>query len=159
MFILSLKSLKGKMFLLVAAVVAAAAVFVIMNADNTQVQASQSGNIIDFSADSDESRMNFISQAGYTVAPEPLSVNEIVIPQEFDETYTQYNLLQTESGFDLKKYSGCTVKKWTYKVTDYPGYENSEAIQLTLLVYKGKIIGGDICSTEIDGFMLPLLKK
>ncbi|MBQ8210375.1 MAG: DUF4830 domain-containing protein [Clostridia bacterium] len=159
MFILSLKSLKGKMLLLVAAVVAAVIVLVIMNSGNTPAQASQADSILNFSADTQENRLNFISQIGYTVENEPISVKEVLIPSEFDEIYTQYNQLQLESGFDLSSYSGCAVKKWTYKVTDYPGYENSDAIQLTLLVYKGKIIGGDICSTELDGFMLPLFTK
>ena len=51
---------------------------------------------------------------------------------------------------------GCAVKKWTYILTDYPGYEDKDCIRLNLLVYKGKVIGGDICSVELDGFMTGL---
>lgn len=159
MFLLSLKSLKGKMILLTAAVIAAVIVLVIINSGNTHAQASQTDSTLDFSAGTENERLNFISQLGYTTEKEPLSVKEVLIPSEFDETYTQYNTLQLQSGFDLSHYKGCIVKKWTYKVTDYPDYETSDAIQLTLLVYRNKIIGGDICSTELDGFMLPLFTE
>ena len=54
---------------------------------------------------------------------------------------------------------GCTVKKWTYILTDYPGYEEKDCIRMNLLVYKGKVIGGDICSVELDGFMTGLQKN
>ena len=159
MFLLSLKSLKGKMLLLTSAVIAAIIVLIIINSGNPQAKASITDPTLNFSAETDADRLGFISQIGYTVQNEPISVNEIIIPSEFDEIYTQYNNLQLNSGFDLSNYKGCTVKKWTYKVTDYPDYESSDAIQLTLLVYRNKIIGGDICSTELDGFMLPLFTK
>lgn len=154
MFILSLKSFKGKLLLLVAVVAAAAVICAILAENGVQAQdGSPAGSTVNYSASTDEERMNFIAQTGYTVSAEPVSVTEIMIPEEFDEVYTQYNELQKNDGFDLSSYCGCTVKKWTYTVTNYPEYENSDAIQLTLLVYKGKVIGGDVCSVEIDGFM------
>ncbi len=156
MFLLSLKSLKGKMILLVATVVAAIIVVIIINSGNSQVMASQTDNVLNFSAATDADRLNFIAQLGYSVESEPISVNEVLIPDEFDDVYTRYNDLQLQSGFDLNRYKGYTVKKWTYKVTDYP---DNESVQLTLLIYKNKVIGGDICSTELDGFMLPLFTE
>lgn len=159
MFLLSLKSLKGKMILLVAAIAAAAAVLVIINSNRAQAESSQTDSTLNFSASTDEERLAFISQLGYTVEEEPVSVGEVLIPENFDEVYTQYNELQLKSGFDLSDYKGCTVKKWTFRVTNYSEYENSDAIRLTLLIYKGKVIGGDICSTEFDGFMQPLFEE
>ncbi len=159
MFLFSLKSLKGKMIFLVAAIIAASAVLIIINSGNAESESAEADNILNFSASTDEERLNFISQIGCTVEKEPVGVSEVLIPQEFDEIYTQYNELQLLSGFDLNDYKGCTVKKWTYQVTDHPEYENSENVRLTLLVYKGKIIGGDICSTELDGAILPLFKE
>lgn len=156
MFLLSLKSLKGKMLLLIAAVVAAVIVTVIINTGNARVMASRTDSVIDFTAETDDDRLNFIAQLGYSVNDEPVSVNNILIPVDFDDVYTQYNELQLQSGFDLSHYMGCTVKKWTYKVTNYP---DNEYVQITLLVYKNKVIGGDICSTELDGFMLPLFSE
>lgn len=159
MFLLSLKSLKGKMILLIAAIIAAIAVLVIINTGDAEAQAAKTDSAFNFSASTDDERLNFIAQLGCTVENEPVSVSEVLIPQEFDEVYKQYNELQLSSGFDLNAYKGCTVKKWTYQVTSCPEFEDCENIRLTLLVYKGKIIGGDICSTELDGSILPLFEE
>ena len=155
MFILSLKSFKGKLILLVAVVAAAAIICTVIAKTETKAEdTTPADSTINYSASTDEERMNFISQTGYTVENEPVSVTEIMIPEEFDSVYEQYNEIQKKDGFDLSSYCGCTVKKWTYQVTNYPEYENSDAVRLTLLIYKGKVIGGDVCSVEIDGFMI-----
>lgn len=154
MFILSLKSFKGKLFLLIAVVIATAIVcaVVMRNEPNIQ-QDSPADSAVNYSASSQEEIENFIGQTGYEISSEPISVTEIIIPYEFDSVYSQYNEIQKKSGFDLSAYKGCTAKKWTYQVTNYPEYEDSDSINLTVIVYKNKIIGGDICSVELDGFM------
>lgn len=158
MFLVSLKSLKGKLILLVAAVTAVVIVFaVISNSENAQ-KATPTDGTLNFSASNEDERMNFIAQLGLTVESEPSGVTEVIIPEEFDETYTNYNEIQKQTGLDLEPYKGCTAKKWTYTVTNYPEYEGSQSIKINLLVYKGKIIGGDICSVELDGFMKGLTK-
>lgn len=159
MFLVSLKSLKGKLFLLIAAVVAIVIVCAIISASGNTEQSEPTDNTLDFSASTEAERMNFIAALGLTTDNEPSSVTEIKIPEEFDETYTNYNEIQKQSGLDLEPYKGCAVKKWTYTVKNYPGYEKSQSIRVNLLVYKGKIIGGDICSLEIDGFMKGLTKQ
>lgn len=160
MFILSLKSLKGKLFILVAAVLIAAAVlFVIRDAGTDTDDSVSAGNHIDYTAETNEDRLNFISQTGLNVNPEPVSVTQVMIPAEFNEVYSQYNILQTKCGFDLTAYKGITVSRWTYTVTDYPGYEDSDSVRLTLLVHNGRVIGGDVCSVELDGFMHELFNN
>ena len=43
---------------------------------------------------------------------------------------------------------------WSYDILNYPGYENTEGIiRGNILVYEGTVIGGDICSNELGGFM------
>lgn len=157
MFLFSLKSLKGKLILLAAVVAAAAIVFAVISDGSTADFSSAANSTVDFSASTEEERLNFITQLGFTVSQEPDSVREVTIPEEFNETYTQYNLLQQKCGLDLEPYKGCKVKKWTYTVTNYPEYEDKQCIRINLLVYKGKIIGGDICNIELDGFMNPLI--
>lgn len=160
MFIFSLKSFKGKLFLLTVAVIAIAIVCaVVINNEPISQPDSPADSAINYSASSQEEIESFIKQTGYTVISEPISVTEIIIPYEFDSVYNQYNEIQKKSGFDLNLYKNCTVKKWTYQVTNYPEYKNSDAIRLTVLVYKDKIIGGDICSIELDGFMHGLFTK
>ena len=51
-----------------------------------------------------EDRIAYLEQFGWTVDPEPAAVEELLIPETFDETYTQYLALQSSQGFDLTKY-------------------------------------------------------
>ncbi len=100
-------------------------------------------------------RTRFLEEIGLTVEKNDYDYKEVTIPPEFDEVYHQYNQLQKKDGFDLEKYAGKTVDKFTYTVKRYPGYEN-EKVYVNLLIYKGRIIGGDISSARVDGFMKSL---
>lgn len=74
---------------------------------------------------------------------------EIIIPTKFSDVYEEYNSLQRDAGFDLSAYMGCKVKRYTYKITDS---EN----RVDLLVFDGRVIGGDIISYELGGEIKPL---
>lgn len=95
----------------------------------------------------------FISTFGWEVNEEPDEVREVVIPAEFDEVYSNYNAIQKKQGYDLLKYAGKRVKRWTYTVLNYPGYEEEEFIKINVLMCDNEIIGGDVCSIRLDGFM------
>ena len=69
---------------------------------------------------------------------------------EFDEVFSRYNQIQQQAGMDLKPYCGKRVKLWTYRVLNIP---SQSEVRANLMVYKNKIIGGDISSTALDGFM------
>ena len=76
------------------------------------------------------------------------------IPAEFDETYEKYNELQKQQNFNLEKYKNTRVKSWSYEILNYPGYEDGEGvIRGNLLTCNGTVIGGDVCSIELGGFM------
>lgn len=114
---------------------------------------------INLTVTTNEERVLFFSQFGFTVKEEPQEVKEVVIPVEFDEVYNEYNELQKAQGFDLKKFSGQRVKHWSYEITNYPENENTEgAVRGNILVYKGTVIGCDVSSTEMNGFMKGLLQ-
>ena len=104
---------------------------------------------------SDESDiLSFISSYGWQVDEEPVEVREVIIPEVFDEVYSNYNEIQLKQGFDLEKYSGQRVKKWTYIIRNYPeSSPNDDYIRVNILVCDGDIIGGDVCSVKLDGFM------
>lgn len=160
MFLFSLKSLKGKFILLLAVVIAAIIVCAVLSSDEpNENEPVTSVNAIDYSAQTQTEQLEFIASLGYTVNTEPDKVEDVVIPEEFDDIYTQYNDLQKSADLDLTHYKGCNAKKWTYTVTDYPGYENRDCIKINLLIYNGRVIGGDICSVQLDGFMNPLKQR
>ena len=108
---------------------------------------------LNLKASTHEDRMSFVSQFGWEVEEDPIEIKEIIIPTEFDDTYNAYNQIQKEQGFDLTEYAGERAKRWTYIVKNYEGYENKECIHINILVHDEIVIGGDVCSVELEGFM------
>jgi len=115
---------------------------------------------INFKAGNNKERLTFISQFGWEVESEPEEICEIIIPQEFDDVYNNYNDIQLEQSCDLRDYCGKRVKRWTYIIKNYPGYtETDTCVRINLLIYDGMVIGGDVSSTEISGFMHTFRKE
>lgn len=100
--------------------------------------------------DTEEDRQAFLSSYGWEVDPSGSYVVEVQIPKNFDSIFETYNEIQLAQGCDLWNYAGKRVKRYSYPVSNYPAY--SKDIRANLLVYNGKIIGGDISNTEKDGF-------
>ena len=100
-----------------------------------------------------EEILEFISSFGWEVSAEPDEIREVVIPVEFDDVYKDYNQIQLSQGYDLTQYVGQRAKNWTFTVLNYPGYEGNEYIKINLLICNGTVIGGDVCSVRLDGFM------
>lgn len=114
---------------------------------------------ISYNAADESERMQFIAQFGWTVRSEPEEIAEIIIPSAFDDVYEKYNSIQKNQGLDLESYKGERVKRWSYAVTNYPNAENSNSIRINLLIYKGVVIGGDICDLGENGFMHGFAKE
>ncbi len=100
------------------------------------------------------SAYDYISSFGPTVDQSALVTDEIVVPDTFSEVYENYNEIQKSQGFDLEKYKGCKLLRYTYPVIDYPDRE--KAVFVEILTYKGKVVGADIFSTDLEGFVSPL---
>ena len=98
-----------------------------------------------------EDRVNFLKQFGWDVEPEPVEAVEILIPKEFDAIYKKYNEVQKAQSLNLEKFKNKSVKRYTYQVIGYPGHNGT--VFANILIYKNKVIGGDICSAEINGFV------
>lgn len=105
-----------------------------------------------------EKRIEYINSFGWDVGIAPTEIKEIRIPGEFDEEYEQYNALQREQGFDLRKYRSCYAYKYTYDILNY-SEPSPVPICVNLIVCEGKIIGADISSSEADGLTTVLVKK
>lgn len=114
-------------------------------------------NTVDTAAKTTEQQVALLQSFGYEVEAQPVLIEEVIVPSEFDETYETYNGYQKLSGFDLSKYKGCRAKKYTYNVTNYP--DQADGVVANLLVYNGKAIGGDISSTALDGFSHGFVKE
>lgn len=102
--------------------------------------------------DTHKKRIDFINNLGYTVNEETVTDKQIIIPYDFSSVYNNYNELQIKAGYDLKDYKGKSVTRYCYEVLNL----KNENYNINLLVFDGMIIGGDICSVNINGEILPL---
>ncbi len=103
-------------------------------------------------------RVSFLQSCGWEVEEEPVSERTIVIPKDFSDIYTEYNKLQIAQGYDLSRQCGLEATIYTYRVLNYSGYSGNVVAELYVLNFE--IIGGDVHSLELDGFMHGLrLKK
>lgn len=98
-----------------------------------------------------EERIAFLAQFGWEVEPEAIEGTTVRIPTEFDKVFAAYNELQRAQGLDLSGFGGKTVERYTYAVKNYAGYEGT--VHANLLVYRGRVIGGDVCSADPSGFL------
>ena len=100
---------------------------------------------------SNSDRVEFISGFGWQVAQTPIEEVTVSIPSEFDTVYLGYNDIQKAQGLNLAKYKGKEVVRYTYEVKNYEGYDGT--VYVNLLVYRNKIVGGDVCSADSSGFI------
>jgi hypothetical protein len=120
--------------------------------DNVAVSANGEGK--EYSYDkikSSSDAANFLSQFGWTVDGANAQCVKVTIPSEFDKVFAAYNEMQRAQGLDLSKYKKKEVTRYTFVVTNYPDYDGT--VYANVLVYKNKVIGGDICSADVEGFV------
>ena len=105
--------------------------------------AEQTEETVSTLALTNEERVAYLNACGWEVDSASCTIREVIIPEEFDETYQKYADLQARQGFDIKR-----VKQVTYTVTNYP--DGTDVIA-ELLVYRGNVVAGDISSMKTDG--------
>jgi len=96
-------------------------------------------------------RVEFLRSFGWEADPDAVESIEVTIPDEFDRIFTEYNEIQKRQGLDLSKYKRKNVTRYTYKITNYEGEEGT--VYANILIYRNKVIGGDVCSADVDGFI------
>ena len=99
----------------------------------------------------DDDVEKFLSQLGWQVGATPHETADVTIPAEFDKIFAAYNEIQKQQGLNLSGYKKKAVKRYTYVIENYPDYEGT--VYANVLVYRGKVIGGDVCSADVDGFI------
>lgn len=116
-------------------------------------QVSYSYDKVKSSADA----VNFLAQFGWTVDGGNPESAQVTIPAEFDKVFAAYNEIQRSQGLDLSKYKKKELTRYTFEVTNYEGYEGK--VLANVLVYRNKVVGGDICSADVSGFVHGFEKK
>lgn len=80
---------------------------------------------------------------------ELVSCETVTIPKKFNDVYEAYNALQLQSGFDLSRSKGKSVRRYVY-VLD----EAHRAF--VVILADGKVIGGHLTDGEYGGSDTPL---
>ena len=151
MFVYSVKASSVRFFAAMMLSVAALLTLILQIPSYEPVSA-EAGSTIRYDKVSDEaSRRSFLSNLGWSVEGDPIEVREVAVPADFDAVFLEYNNLQKMQGLDLSKYKRKYVTRYTYKITNYPDYEGD--VYANLIVYRNRIVGGDICSADPSGFV------
>lgn len=129
-------------FIVLAIVILVIALMIIKSCDGEKVV---------YKAGTNEERIELLQSLGWDVSEQDTESKVVTMPKKFNTVYNVYNRLQKDQGFDLSDYKGKTVEIYTYEVYNYPEKPNN--ILAHLIVFEGKLIGGDICCTELEGFM------
>lgn len=132
--------LAGAVTVLCCCVVIATALILTLGGQAVPTSAEASG------VRSNEDRIAYLNGLGWQVSANPVITEELLIPETFDESYDDYLALQSQQGFDLTQYCGKRVKRYTYDVTNYP--DSEVGVQAALLVYKNKVIGGQLQAAD-----------
>lgn len=157
MFVYTCRAATIRFFAVIVLAVAALAALVIFVPAYQPVSAGadSSDEAVRISYDrikTNEDRVKFLSQFGYEVSEDPIETVEITLPEKFDKVYAGYNELQKAQGLDLSRYRRKTVMRYTYEVKNYDGY-NGGRVLANVIVYRGRVIGGDVCSADPQGFV------
>ena len=92
-----------------------------------------------------EDRVAYLQAWGWQVSPEASLVEELTIPKELGGEYENYLALQSAQGFDLTKYAGKRIKRYTYEVLNHP---TGTGVTAHLLLYKNTVVGGELMGED-----------
>lgn len=152
MMVMTAKVDLRKILLILAAAAALIVALVLIFGGGEEAAAASSPSLA-----TNDGRVQFLESFGWDVTTSPLQSSQVKIPEEMSEVFSRYNALQLSQGYDLQEYAGKTVMRYVYEIGNYP--DATEPVLATLLVHKGKVIGGDITDTapggKIHGFKAP----
>lgn len=154
MFVYSVRATTIKFFGVICVALAALITliaFVPTYVNDGTAQAVSDGEIRYDKVKSAEDAASFLGQFGWEVDKATVETVEVTMPEAFDKVFTGYNELQKRQGLDLSKYTGKTVTRYTFKVNNYKDSEGT--VYANVLVYRNRVIGGDLCSADVTGFV------
>ena len=144
MFVMTARVNKKKIVGLLAAAAALIALLIMLLGGGEEAATTAAPSMA-----TNDGRVQFLKSFGWEVASSPVESNQVRIPEETSPVYERYNALQKSQGFDLTPYAGKNVMRFVYKITNYP--DATEPVYATVLIYKNRVIGGDITDTAASG--------
>ena len=153
MFVWTLKfDMKNVIFAIIMVALVIIGIIMLMGIDSPPAQTSEKN----IKATDESGRIEYLKAMGWEAQSPAVNEQNVLIPKTFSEVFEDYNDLQLSQGFDLSKYAGKELKLYTYKILNH---ESNENVMAELYVYKNEVVGGDIHSAALDGFMTGLKKE
>ena len=103
---------------------------------------------------STEGRCAYLASLGLRADPASEELRPVALPARFDALLEDYNALQLAQSFDLRAAAGRTCLCCSYDLVGFPDWDGR--VIATLYLFRGRVIGGDVHTAAVDGFMLPL---
>ena len=96
-------------------------------------------------------REKYLASYGWEIDPDSEEERNVLLPKSFEGAVGEYADMQTRQGYDFASYAGLECRQYTYTVTNYEGCGGT--VYATLYIKGTRVIGGDIHSADIGGFM------
>ncbi len=154
MFIISVRASRVKFFAVLGLVVVLSLGFLLLGGSDAVAAMSDGVPEYRYSGiKTAEDRAAFFAQFGIEVEGEG-ECEAFTMPENFDRVMLGYNEIQKEQGLDIAKYAKKKVERYTYSVKNAP--EGAEPLNVTVLVYRHRVIAGDITCLGDVKFVKPL---
>lgn len=98
-----------------------------------------------------EGREKYLRSLSWEVNMSSETAQDIILPRSFDGVMKEYARMQLDQGYSFSDCGGLDCTLYTYELLNYPEHEGT--VYLCLYVRGSRVIGGDIHSAEIGGFM------
>ncbi len=95
----------------------------------------------------------FLAANGWEMA-DAFTISTALLPRAEDPAWQAYLALQRENGFFMEPFCGETVLRLSCPLKNHP----RGAAEAHFYWHEGRIVGGDILSPALDGFMHGLLQ-
>ena len=95
-----------------------------------------------------------LERLGWQVDPASEELRVVRLPAQFDALLEDYNALQLAQGWDLGAAAGKSCLCCSYDLVGFPDWDGR--VIATLYLYRGRVIGGDLHTAAVGGFMRPL---
>lgn len=153
MFVFTTKLSKKKAIFILLALAVALTAIILLAGRRDQQNAGDPGREVHTEGDI----VAYLEHLGWQATRTPLDVQEVVIPREFDHVFEAYNHIQVQAGFDLSDYRGLPALRYSFQIENYPS--QAEGVVADVLIVNNRIVGGDIQSVYLDGFIHGLVLR
>ena len=63
---------------------------------------------------------DYLQQLGWQVEPDPIETLDLQLPQTLGDTWGDYAAMQTEQGLPFADFAGQPIRRYTFRITNYP---------------------------------------